>query len=119
MELLAFALPSMIGAVAAWLVSDARTRTWVILVSLWLSVPLGLVVSIGVGFWLKDLGNCHDPLGRDVVHCIVFGLDVADWVNGLRMGGYAFAFFAVPWFVAGGVLLTVALTIAVFRAAKP
>ena len=119
MELLAFALPSMCGAVAAWLVSHERTKFWIILTTVWLSVPLGIATSLGVGIWLQELGDCHDPRGRDVVECIVFGLDVTDWVNGLRMGGYAIALFAFPWFVVGGVMLAIARLIAVFRAENP
>jgi hypothetical protein len=119
MELLAFALPSMCGAVATWLVSDGRTRAWIVLVTVWLSVPLGLAVSLGVGIWLKDLGNCHDPRGRDIVECIVFGLDATDWVNGLKMGGYTIALVALPWFVVGGVMLAIARIITVYRTDKP
>lgn len=116
MELFAFALPSMCGAVTAWLTSNRRTRTWIILLTVWLSVPLGAAFSLGLGIWLKDLGNCYDPRGRDVVECIVFGLDVTNWVNSLRTGGYAIALFALPWFAFGGFMLFIARIIAFFRA---
>jgi hypothetical protein len=116
MELLAFALPSLCGAAVAWFATSKRIRLWVILVSVWLSVPLGLVSSIGLGFWLKDLGNCHYPLGRDVVECVVFGLDITNWVNGLKAGGYVVAFYGIPWFLLGAILLAIVALIHTIRA---
>ena len=115
MEPLAFTFPSLCGAVAAWLVTSKRIRLWITLVTVWLCVPLGLVSSEGLGLWLKNLGNCYDHRGRDVVECLVFGLDITEWVNGLKMGGYAFAFVGLPWFLVGAVLLAIVLLIRILR----
>lgn len=116
MDLLVFFFPMVCGIVAAWSVNRRTVRFWIILVTGWLCVPLGLASSLGLGFWLQNLGNCYDPRGRDIVECLVFGIDISDWVNGLKMGGYAIALVGLPWFLVGAVLFAITLLIRVFRA---
>lgn len=116
MDLLAFSLPTVCGIVAACSVNRQTVRFWIILVTGWLCVPLGLALSLGLGLWLQSLGNCYDPRGRDIVECLVFGIDISDWVNGLKTGGYAIALVGLPWFLVGAALFAIILLIRVFRA---
>lgn len=101
MEILSFALPAIFGVLVAYLTSDRQVRHWIIIVTVWLSFPVGLLVSTSLGFYLAELGGCHSTRGEDI-ECIVYGFDISDWINGLKFGGYAFALFALPWFVIGG-----------------
>ena len=116
MELLAFSFPTVCGIVAAWSVNRQTVRFWIILVTGWLCVPLGLASYLGLGLWLQSLGNCYGSRGRDIVECLVLGIDISDWVNGLKMGGYAIALVGVPWFLVGAVLFAIIFLIRVFRA---
>ena len=116
MEILAFAIPSMCGALAAWIVDSQPVKFWIVLVTVWLSVPLGIASSLGLGIWLKHLGNCYDPRGRDIAECLVLGIDISDWVNGLKMSGYAIALVGLPWFLAGALLVAIILIVRVLRA---
>jgi len=58
--------------------------------------------------------DCVHPRGKFMA-CSLWGVDISGWVNGLRMGGYAMAFYGIPWFVIGGVCLSAALVIRALR----
>ena len=104
MELLALVLPSLPGILLAILAKDQDFRLWTVLVTAWLSVPLGIMSSLVFGFWISSANQCNVN-GRLAEHCEFLGVDVMDWIEGLASGGYAIVFVGLPWFVIGGVLL--------------
>lgn len=75
-------------------------------------------VEFAIGLLAKISGNCHDPRGLGNVECIVLGVDISKWVNGLKMGGFAFAFVGLPWLLIGAVLVAIVLLIRVSRASS-
>lgn len=114
MELVAFVLPSLPGILLAYRAKTENSRSWFILLTVWLGVPLGLLSSIFLGFWISDANQCVVN-GRLAEYCDFLGFDVTDWVAGLTSGGYAMAFVGVPWFVIGLVLLGLIRFVQVLR----
>ena len=112
MELLALILPSLPGILLAILTKDPDFRLWIILLTVWLCVPLGIMSSLVFGFWISSANQCNVN-GRITEHCEFLGVDVMDWIDGLASDGYAIVFVGLLWFVIGGVLLGLARLILV------
>lgn len=91
-----------------------KAKKWVLIFTIWLSVPLSSILSIRVGWYVAKLGDCH-PSARAPIECVVHGYDVSDWINGLVFSGYAAAFVILPWFVIGAVCVG---SYSIFRAIK-
>jgi hypothetical protein len=91
-----------------------KAKKWVTLISIWLCVPTGFLLSTLLGFYVAKVGGCQ-PSARGPIECIVGGFDVSGWINGLVFSGYAFAFFVLPWFAVGAVLVA---GYGIFRAFK-
>ena len=77
-----------------------KAKKWVLLVSVWLCVPVGILLSTTIGFYVAGIGDCR-PSARAPIECVVHGYDVSDWMNSLVFSGYAFAFFGIPWLAFG------------------
>jgi hypothetical protein len=91
-----------------------KAKKWILLVTIWLCVPIGMLLSTSLGWYVAKLGDCH-PSARAPIECVVRGYDVSDWMNGLVFSGYAFAFVAMPWFVIGAIGVAI---YSIFRAVK-
>ncbi len=91
-----------------------KAKKWVLLLTIWLCVPIGILLSTTLGFYVAKLGDCQ-PSARAPIECIVWGYDVSDWMNGLVFSGYAFAFVGIPWFAIGAICVAL---YGIFRALK-
>ena len=87
----------IIGAACAF---ATKAKKWVLLVTVWLCVPVGMLLSTTIGWYVAKLGDCR-PSAQARIECIVQGYDVSDWINGLVYSGYGFAFVGIPWLVVG------------------
>ncbi len=107
-------LVALVGAALAYRFPRGDARNWMIIVTIWLSVPLGFLVEPIVGFYLADLGGCSPSAAKEI-ECFVNGWEVSAWMNGLVFSGYAFAFFALPWFAIGGFCVLIIWVFYAFR----
>ncbi len=94
----------VIVAVIVYFIPHQRLKIWIALISIWLSIPVTFIIDLNLGRYVASLGDCRASAAVSV-DCIVYGYDVSDWINGLYAYGYAFAFFAAPWFIVGGIIL--------------
>lgn len=106
----------LIGAAIAGQNRTRSAKLWIWGIALWLSVPVGLFLSIIIGLQLAKMGDCH-PSAAATITCIVHGYDVSDWVNGLVFSGYAASFLGVPWFGLGLMSIIGASLMRLFRKA--
>ncbi|WP_298938430.1 hypothetical protein [uncultured Ruegeria sp.] len=81
-----------------------KAKKWVLLLTIWVSVPIGILLSTKLGLYVAKLGDCQ-PSARAPIECIVRGYDVSDWMNGLVFSGYVFAFVGIPWLVIGAICI--------------
>lgn len=93
----------ILGTVCAF---ATKAKKWVLLVTIWLCVPTGILLSTKLGFYVAKLGDCH-PTARAPIECIVQGYDVSNWINGLVFSGYSFAFVGIPWFAIGAICVAI------------
>ena len=101
MQILFVIFLALFGGTIACRFPRGGARNWMLIVTIWLSVPLGFIVETIVGFYLADLGGCTPSAAKEI-ECFVHGWDISAWMNGLVFSGYGFAFFAFPWFAIGG-----------------
>ncbi len=95
-----------VGVAGTVIAFAVKAKKWVLIVTIWLCVPVGILLSTTFGFYVAKIGDTATR-ARGPVSCIVHGYDVSDWMNSLVISGYVIAFVAGPWFVIGAICLAI------------
>lgn len=115
MQILFALLIALFGALFVRHMRKGAQRTWMLILTLWLSVPIGFIVEPIVGYAIADWAGCPSPSAAREIECFIGGWNVSPWMNGLVFAGYAFAFIAFPWFAIGGVCVLIFGLVSAFR----
>lgn len=89
--------------VAGFVLAYVTSKAWVAWVTIWLCVPLGMVLFYSFGWAREFLGICSLSPVLDA-DCSIFGKDFSFAVDNLQVLGYYFGLIAFPWFTTGLVL---------------
>lgn len=104
----------VIGGVIYYLFRWRISGGWVAVISIWLSVPVGIFLYLWIGALVAQLTDCQ-PIRREAMECAFAGVDISDWMNSRTGGGYLMAFFGLPWFLCGILCFAIAGVIRVVK----